>query len=86
MILGIVRGNVVSTRKLDNLVGYKFLIVEPVYRKHTDYLIAADTLGAGVGEYVLITKNEPTQYALEHNAPVDAFIVGIVDEPPKVTD
>ena len=55
MILGTVKGTVVSTRKMDNLVGYKFLLVEPYYGKKEDILVAADTIGAGIGELVLVT-------------------------------
>ncbi len=82
MILGTVRGTVVSTRKVENLVGYKFLLVEPLYGQKKDMIVAADTIGAGIGELVIVTQNEPSQYALEHNAPLDSFIVGIVDNPP----
>lgn len=84
MILGTVKGTVVSTRKMSNLVGYKFLLVEPYYGKKEDILVAADTIGAGIGELVLVTTDETTQYALDRQAPVDAFIVGIVDNPPVI--
>lgn len=82
MILGTVKGTVVSTRKMSNLVGYKFLLVEPVFGTKRDTLVAADTIGAGIGEMVLVTTDETTQYAVDHPSPVDAFIVGIVDSPP----
>lgn len=82
MILGKVKGTVVSTRKMENLVGYKFLLVESYYGNKEDIIVAADTLGAGIGELVLVTTDETTQYALNRQAPVDAFIVGIVDSPP----
>lgn len=82
MILGVVKGTVVSTRKVENLVGYKFLLVEPVYGEQKDIIVAADTIGAGIGEMVIVTQNEPTQFALDRNAPLDSFIVGIVDNPP----
>lgn len=83
MILGTVRGNVISTRKMENLIGYKFLLVEPYYGSKKDMIVAADTIGAGVGELVLVTTDETTQHALNHPSPVDAFIVGIVDYPPE---
>lgn len=47
-------------------------------------IVAADSLGAGIGELVLITTDNTTQHALERSAPVDAFIVGIVDAPPVI--
>lgn len=82
MILGTVRGTVVSTRKFDNLRGYKLLMVEPYFGDPANILIAADTIGAGIGELVLVTTDQTTQYAIDKSAPVDAFIVGIVDAPP----
>lgn len=84
MILGIVKGTVVSTRKMENLIGYKFLMVQPVYGEQKDIIVAADTIGAGIGEMVIVTQNEPSQYALDHNAPLDSFIVGIVDSDPVI--
>ena len=50
MILGIVKGTVVATRKMPELVGYKFLLVEPVFGSKKDTIVAGDNIGAGVGE------------------------------------
>lgn len=83
MILGTVKGTIVSTRKCDNLKGYKLLLVEPFYGDKSNVFVAADTLGAGIGELVLVTTDNTTQYALERSAPLDAFVVGIVDAPPQ---
>jgi len=82
MTLGTVKGNIVSTRKCDNLVGFRLLLVESYYQKHHIF-VAADTVGAGVGELVLVTTNSSAQYALDSAAPIDALIVGIVDAPPQ---
>lgn len=82
MILGVVKGTVVSTRKMQNLVGYKLLLVEPVFGTKKDTIVAGDTIGAGIGEMVIVTTEETTQHALDRSAPMDAFIVGIVDNPP----
>lgn len=79
---GIVIGNVVSTRKQETLVGYKFLEVKIIENgKETDqYLIAVDTVGAGIGETVLITRGSGARLALRSpDTPVDAAVVGIVD-------
>lgn len=84
MILGTVKGTVYSTRKMENLKGLKFLLVQPVNGAKKDMLVAADTLGAGIGELVLVTTDQTTQYAADHPTPVDAFIVGIVDNPPAM--
>ena len=83
MILGTIKGTVVSTRKCNNLVGFKLLLVEPYYGDKKNIIVAADTIGAGIGELVLITTDNTTQYALDHSAPIDAYIVGIVDFPPQ---
>ena len=44
-----------------------------------------DIIGAGVGEMVLVTTDETTQHGLDHPSPIDAFIVGIVDNPPTLS-
>lgn len=84
MILGTVKGTVVSTRKCENLVGYKLLLIEPYYGDKNQIFVAADSLGSGIGELVLVTTDATTQYAIDRAAPVDAFVVGIVDAPPQI--
>ena len=64
MILGIVKGTVVATRKMPELVGYKFLLVEPVFGSKKDTIVAGDNIGAGVGEIVLVNKEENNQNGL----------------------
>jgi len=83
MILGTVKGTIVSTRKCSNLVGYRLLLIVPYYGDKADIFVAADSLGAGIGELVLITTDYATQFALERSAPIDALVVGIVDAPPQ---
>ena len=84
MILGTIMGTVVSTRKCRNLVGFKLLLVEPYYGEKKNIFVAADTMGAGIGELVLVTTDNTTQFALDRSAPVDAFVVVIVDAPPQL--
>jgi ethanolamine utilization protein EutN len=84
VILGTIMGTVVSTRKCRDLVGFKLLLVEPYYGEKQNVFVAADTLGAGIGELVLVTTDNTTQYALDRSAPVDAYVVGIVDAPPQI--
>ncbi|PPK78434.1 ethanolamine utilization protein EutN [Lacrimispora xylanisolvens] len=84
MILGTIMGTVVSTRKCRNLVGFKLLLVEPYYGEKKNIFVAADTMGAGIGELVLVTTDNTTQFALDRSAPIDAFVVGIVDAPPQL--
>jgi Carbon dioxide concentrating mechanism/carboxysome shell protein len=83
MLAGKVVGSVVSTRKSDNLVGNKFMIVEPVegLKKDSEKVIAIDTIGAGIGEYVLVATGSAARIGNRmENAPIDAAIVGIIDD------
>ncbi len=83
MIIGKVIGSVVSTRKCENLVGNKFMIVEPVEKMaaKNSQLVAIDNIGAGIGEYVLVALGSAARIGSGHEtAPIDAAIVGIVDE------
>ena len=82
MLRGIIRGNIVSTRKQDSLVGSKFMEVQIMENGQlTDkYIVAIDSVGAGIGETVLVTTGSSARLALHNqSAPADAVIVGIVD-------
>ena len=82
MLRGIIRGNIVSTRKQESLIGSKFMEVEIMKNGELtgEYVIAIDSVGAGIGETVLITTGSSARLALHNvNAPADAVIVGIVD-------
>ncbi len=84
MILGKVIGTVWSTRKDENLVGAKFLIVRQLNLDYTpkDFtLIAVDSVGAGVGEIVIVAQGSSArQTNITKNKPVDAVIMAIVDK------
>ena len=82
MIIGKVVGSVVSTRKNDNLIGNKFMIVEPIPSlKVENRIVAIDKIGAGIGEYVLVAQESAARVGCGmETAPVDAAIVGIIDE------
>lgn len=82
MLRGVIKGHIVSTKKQESLVGSKFMEVEIMKngRLTGEYLIAVDSVGAGIGEVVLITTGSSARLALNNtNAPCDAVIVGIVD-------
>ena len=82
MLRGIIRGHIVSTRKQDKLVGSKCMEVEIMKNGELtgEYIIAIDSVGAGIGETVLITTGSGARLALrDTSAPADAVIVGIVD-------
>ncbi|AZS17627.1 EutN/CcmL family microcompartment protein [Paenibacillus lutimineralis] len=82
MIIGRVIGNVVSSRKYDSLQGYKLLLIRPQYTDKSEVIVAADVMGAGVGQQVIVSFGESNQHALTKNAPIDALVVGIVDNEP----
>lgn len=83
MIIGKVVGSLFSTRKSEKLVGNKFMIVEPVetMREIGERLVAIDIIGAGIGEYVLVAQGSAARIGCDMaDSPVDAAIVGIIDE------
>ena len=83
MIIGKVVGSLFSTRKSEKLVGNKFMIVEPLEskRKTGSRLDAIDIIGAGIGEYVLVAQGSAARIGCDMaDAPIDAAIVGIIDE------
>lgn len=83
MILARVVGTVVATRKDPRLVSNKLLLarpVDPAGKVDGGYLVAIDTVDAGVGETVLIVSGSSARMAAGlKDCPVDAAIVGIVD-------
>ncbi len=84
MIIGKVIGSVVSTRKSDKLIGSKFMIVRPLKAMEagTGNVVAIDHIGAGIGEYVLVAQGSAARIGCDMQAaPVDAAIVGIIDDP-----
>lgn len=84
MIVGKVVGNVWATRKEENLNGLKMMIVlriDPYTNETRDSFVAVDNVGAGIGETVLVTTGSSARKAVHvSGAPVDAIIVGIVDQ------
>ena len=83
MVIGKVVGSLFSTRKSEKLVGNKFMIVEPVesMRNTGSRLVAIDIIGAGIGEYVLVAQGSAARIGCDMaDAPIDAAIVGIIDE------
>src|SRR5258708_38477054 len=84
MILAGIVGTVVATRKDARLEGKKLLVVKPISPQGDDepgYMIAVDTVGSGFSETVLVVTGSSARNAAEcKDRPVDAAIVGIVDE------
>lgn len=84
MILGKVIGTVWSTRKDENLVGAKFLIIRHLnldYTPKDSTIIAVDSVGAGVGEIVIVAQGSSArQTEITKNKPIDAVVMAIVDK------
>ena len=89
MFIALVTGSVVATQKTESMTGHKLLVVEP-YRlddKTRSTLvptgrtfIAVDTLGAGEGQFVLVTQGSSARLTPETKSlPIDAVIIGLVD-------
>ena len=82
MVIGKIVGSVVATRKNEKLIGSKFMIVETVAATGENRrLVAVDNVGAGIGEVVLVATGSAARVGCGHNtAPIDAAIVGIIDD------
>lgn len=84
MFLGKVVGTVWATRKDKELVGMKFQIVKHVgldYRAKDTFVVAVDTVQAGVGDVVLVCSGSSARQTEQtKNKPVDAVIMAVVDK------
>lgn len=84
MLKGKVVGTIVSTNKIESLIGFKFLEVRLIENDIlTDkYVVAVDKMvSAGIGEEVLVTTGSSARAAVgDMDSPVDAVIVGVVDK------
>jgi len=83
MLLARIVGTVVATRKDPRLVSNKLLLARPVDphgKAEGNYLVAVDTVDAGIGETVLIVSGSSARMAAGmKDCPVDAAVVGIID-------
>lgn len=90
MFVAKVTGSLVSTQKVDSMKGFKLLIVEPYRIEAKDRksivttgrtFVAVDTLGAGIGDFVILTQGSSARLTPETKTlPIDAVVVGIVDK------
>lgn len=83
MLIGRVYGSVVSTHKLESLIGSKFMLVQCIEHGQLvdKFIVAVDGVGAGMNEDVIIVTGSSARAAMsDKNAPVDALIVGILDK------
>jgi len=89
MFLAKVTGSLVATQKVDTMVGHRLLVVEPFRVDAQDRsrlvstgrtFVAVDTVGAGEGEFVLITQGSSARMTPQtKELPIDTVIVGLVD-------
>jgi microcompartment protein CcmK/EutM len=83
MLLGRVAGTVVSSRKEPLIEGWKLLLVRQIDADGKDlagFVVAADAVGAGVGEVVLYASGSSArQTEMTRDRPCDAVIMAIVD-------
>ncbi len=83
MLMGRVVGTVVATRKDEKLQGLRFLMVKQVgldLKESDKIVVAADSVGAGLGEIVLFASGSSARQTIAtDNRPVDATIMAIVD-------
>ena len=83
MFLGKIVGTLVSTQKESSLDGLKLLLVRRVTIDGDDgagYVVAADAVGAGIDEYVLVASGSSArQTVMTDKRPCDAVIMAIVD-------
>jgi ethanolamine utilization protein EutN len=90
LLLAKIVGTVVATRKDPRLVSSKLLLARPVDprgKPEGNYLVAVDTVDAGVGETVLVVSGSSARMAAGlKDCPVDAAVIGIIDAVDVVED
>ena len=89
MFIGRITGSLVASQKVDELIGQKLLIVEPLRVNEQDQsnlqptgrtFIAVDTVGAGEKEIVLCVQGSSARFTKDTKTlPIDSAIIGIVD-------
>jgi len=83
MNLAKIVGTVVATRKDEGLEGHKLLVAQEYgfdLKPREGFVVASDTVGAGVGEMVVVVKGASARMTLQTTEkPVDAAVIAIVD-------
>ena len=79
MLIGKVIGNVWATRKDPKLSGLKLMVVEIKDGSGAKNIVAADYIGAGIGDNVIVVSGSSARHVFDKETPVDATIVGIID-------
>ena len=85
MIIAKIIDNVWATRKADELNGLKFMLAEEIDGTSTGKrVVAVDVIGAGIGDRVIISAGSSAREMIGRSVPVDAVVVGIIDEDCKL--
>ncbi len=83
MEIGRVIGRVWATKKDEQLNGQKFLVLKILLeqgKEKPELIVAADIIGAGVDDLVLVVRGGSARYAVGNpDCPIDSAVVGIVD-------
>ena len=88
MFIAKVKGNVVTSQKVQAMTGRKLLIIEPVRVQEEgdemnptgQCMVAVDSLGAGTDDLVLVTQGSSARMTdTTSDAPVDCVVIGIID-------
>jgi len=83
MELGKIVGQVVSTARHPRLPRMTFLLVDIVDvdgKVKASNQVAVDSIGAGMGELVLLTRGSSARMILDGDSPIDLGVIGIVDQ------
>ena len=83
MIIGKVIKNIWATQKIENLDGYRFVLVSPINQQGEDVnklIVAVDQLGVGNGDFVFIVEGAAAFKFLKEKIPIDAMVIGLADE------
>jgi ethanolamine utilization protein EutN len=83
MFIGKVVGTLWSTKKTSNIESLRFLVIHPLNLNKdpgTDIVVAADVLGAGIGEYVMVAFGRAARLAVgDEDCSIEAAVTGIID-------
>ena len=88
MFIAKVKGNVVTTQKVEKMTGRKLLVIEPLRADEEAKalaptgrcFVAVDSIGAGTDDLVLVTQGSSARMtASTADAPIDCVVIGIID-------
>lgn len=79
--------NIWATRKAESLNGFKFMLAEVIGGSNKGArLVVVDIISAGIGDRVIVCTGSSARKMLGDDVPVDAVVVGIIDENCSIDD